>query len=165
MRNDIRGFSLTELMITIVIMSILLGIASLSFNTWQKKYAIENQAKEIMTGLSDLRMRAIHTKSNHVAVLSASPTTIAFRSYSAGEPVTLTTGRQISSKTLNYPISNNATSAVACGDIVINSRGYTFDNQTIYILPTNSGAAVDCLVISETRINLGRYNGTDCSFQ
>jgi hypothetical protein len=102
---------------------------------------------------------------------------IAFRRYSADEPVTLATGKQVVLKNLKYPISRNAIRSVVCGDIGFNTRGYSNDflpvmsggtfmsNQTIYILPAGTGAAIDCLVISDTRINLGRYNGTKCSFQ
>lgn len=169
----IKGFSLVELIVVIGIISIILSIVSINFSSWQKKYSIENQAKEMMADLSDLRMRAIQTKSNHVAVLSASPTMMTFKSYSSEEPVTLANGKPMFSKTLKYSISNNATSLVPCVDINFTTRGYTqsvpaggmFSNQTIYILPTGTGAAIDCLVISNTRINLGKYNGTDCSFR
>jgi len=176
MRISNRGFALLELIVVLVIMGILLSIAALNFHSWQIKHGIEGQAKEMLTDLSDLRGRAIQTKSNHVAVLSAEPDLLTIRRYADDEAVTLTSGTEIFRKRLKYPVSRlkaDGTTDVS-GDIGINSRGYTNDfivggsfisNQTLVILPLNTEAAYDCLVISQTRINLGKVNGTNCIFK
>ncbi len=176
MKSPTKGFALTELITVMVILGILLSIVSLNFSSWQKKYYIENQAKEMMADLNDLRMRAIQTKSNHVAVLSANPQLMTFRSYTSEEPVTLTTGREVFRKSLKYPVKRQKTggSLDVCGDIGITPRGFTQDfqvggtfqsNQTLVILPVGSSASLDCLVISDARINLGQNNGTGCVFK
>ena len=160
-----QGFALTELLVVLAILAILLGIVSLNFGTWQKKYYIENQAKEMMADFSNLRMSAIQTKNTYRAVLSANPQLITFRRYSTNEPVTSSTGIETFRKNLKYPISNNPTGAPACADFQVDPRGFTWIGETIYIQPTGTGAAVDCLVISTARVNLGQYNGTSCIFK
>lgn len=165
MKSQAKGFALTELIVVMLILGTLLSIVSLNFNQWQKKYYIENQAKELMGDLSNLRMSAIQTKNTYMAVLSANPQQITFRKYSTNEPVTTSTGVVTFTKNLKYPISNNPTGTPSCADIQIDPRGYTWSWQTIYIQPTGSGAAFDCLVVSTARINLGQYNGTSCTFK
>jgi prepilin-type N-terminal cleavage/methylation domain-containing protein len=161
-----QGFSLTELLVVITIMGVLLSIISINFSSWQKKYGIKGQAEEMLADLSSLRLNAIQSKSNYLAVLSANPKLMTFRQYSANETVSATTGTQTFSKTLKYAISNTPTGVPSCADIQVDQRGYTGAGwQTIYIQPTGSGAGFDCLVMSPGHINLGQYNGTSCTFK
>ena len=162
------------MMVVVVIMAILLSIGTLQFNTWQIKSSIDTQTRELLADLSDARLGAIQTKGNRTAILSA--TSAAFRSYTTNEPVTLTTGRQLFTKTLKNSImkakDNNGT-FVSCGNIGFNSVGFTNDfdntfssNQTIVAQPTGTAAVIDCLVVSTTMINVGKYiNGTGCVFR
>ena len=164
-RLHTSGFTLVEIVITIGIMAILFGIVSLNFNTMQKKYAIENQAKEIMADFSNLRMSAIQTKSTQMAVMSLNPKVISFRKYSSDTP-TASTGVLMATKYLKYAVSNNPTGTPACTDILFDQRGFSGAAwTTIYIQPVSSGAIFDCLVISPAHINLGQYNGTSCIFK
>jgi prepilin-type N-terminal cleavage/methylation domain-containing protein len=178
MKFNAKGFALIELIVVIVIIATVLSVVSINFSSWQKKYNIENQAKEMMSDLSDLRMRAIRTKSNHMALLSADPKLMTFRSYTSEERVNTTNGKEVFRKYLKYAVmrqkSDGSGTLVTSGDIGITSRGYTQDfqvggtfqsDQTLVILPAGSGASVDCLVISDARINLGQNNGTGCVFK
>lgn len=165
MKTNSSGFSLTELIVVIALISIMLSIVSLDFSRWIKKSAIENQTKEMMADLNDLRMQAIQTKSNQLAVLSLDPNLMTFRRYTSEEPVTTTTGVEFFRKNLKYQVSSSPTATASANDIKIDLRGYTWSWQTLYILPTGSGAIVDCLVISTARVNMGQYNGAKCVFK
>src|SRR5690349_17414691 len=114
MKLNSRGFTLTELIVVIGLIAILLSAVVLNFGSWQKKYYIENQAKEMMADINDLRMRAIQTKSSYLAVLSVDPKVMTFRSYTSEEPVALTTGKEVFRKNLKFPVSNNATGTPSC---------------------------------------------------
>lgn len=174
-----RGFALIELMVVIAIMGIILAIVSLNFNSWIKKSNIEAQTKELNSDFTDLRLRAIQTKRNHMAQIDA--TTITFCNYTAEEPVNRTNctvnppnpaqhGAYFT-KYLKYQITTNG------GDVGVNSRGLLTDffptisggtflsKQTIVINSSGTGASVDCLVLSDTRINMGTYDGTKCVFK
>ena len=160
-----KGFSLVELLIIIALMGILLAFATLNFNAWQRKYNIDGQVKEMVADFAEARMTAIHRKSNVMIALDTNQ--YVFRVYTTNETVGRTTGSAVFSKSLKYPI-------VKSGDIGFNSRGFTEDfvvggsfqsNQTITVPSTGVNPAVDCLVVSTARVNIGRMNGSNCEFK
>ncbi len=162
-----RGFALTELIIVIAIIGIIVAVVSLDFNSWMKKASIDAQTKELNSDISDMRLRAIQTKRTHMALID--PTRVTFCSYSAEETINRANCTAnppdparhgaYHSKFLKYQITTNG------GDIEVDSRGLTTDFQTIVVNPSGTGASVDCLVVSATRINMGTYDGTKCVFK
>jgi type IV fimbrial biogenesis protein FimT len=163
MKFNSHGFTMVEMLIVVVIMAILLSLATLQFNSMQAKSSIETQTRELLADLSDARLGAIQTKGSRTVILN--PTSAMFRSYTTNEPVTLTTGKLLFTKNFKNSIST-------AGNIGFNSNGFTNDfdntftsNQTISVQPSGTAAAIDCLVISMTKINLGKYNNGSCVFQ
>ncbi|HIJ80519.1 MAG TPA: prepilin-type N-terminal cleavage/methylation domain-containing protein [Desulfuromonadales bacterium] len=173
-----RGFTLIELIIVIVLIGIVIAAVSLDFNSWMKKASVDAQTKELNSDFSDLRMRAIQTKRNHMAIVETNK--ITFCSYSSEEPVNPANctanppnpalhGAYFT-KFLKYQITFS-------GDVGVNSRGMLNDffpamsggtfnsNQTIVVLPSGTGASVDCLVLSDTRSNMGTFDGTKCVYK
>jgi prepilin-type N-terminal cleavage/methylation domain-containing protein len=162
MKNN-RGFSLIELVVVIGLIAILSGVVTINFNSWQKKYAIEGQVKEMLIDLTDARMRAIATKQQHTVFLN--PTSYTFQRYSSESD---TVGTQIFSKTLKYPMQNFSSctySAFSDTPVVIDASGYTSSRMTIAVGIGLSDPAYNCLALSTARVNMGKINGNNCEFK
>ncbi len=164
--NSSKGFSLTELIIVIFLISTVLAIATLNFNHWQRKYNIEAQVKEMLSDLTAVRQMAIQTKKEHEIILN--PKMISVRRYNDESD---TTGTVVFSRNLNYTIQKFSEGTLSSfSDTIsrINSRGYTIradHNMTIAVGVGLGEPAYDCLVIHWARTNVGKIHGNSCDFQ
>ena len=159
-----RGFSLVELMVVIAIIGIILAVTTINYGSWMRKYGVEAQIKEMHNDLSNIRVKAIQSKMRHDVVFS--PNNFVFRRFSTEGDVL---GTQVFRKDLKYPIqyvTGGALQNFAADLMTINTRGYTFNLYTI-VIPGQPDASTDCLVVSTTRVNMGKYNATtqNCSFK
>lgn len=167
-KSDRSGFSLIELIITIAIMGIVMGIATLNFQAWQKKNNMEAQLRQIYVDLNEARTNAFTQKKSYRIIFQ--PSSYVMKSYSTeNEPKS--SGRTIANKTLKYGLtSKNTTGTSLAVDITdrfveFNSRGFTSNLFTVIMNPLTADSVLNCLVIYETRINLGKINGTACEFK
>lgn len=145
-----QGFTLIELLIVIAIMGILLSIGTFQFSSYSKKSSIESQTRLLYGDMMEMRSKAMYEKRNLGIRLAAS----SYKIYSS-EVMTV---NPIQTVNLNTPITyNNGT------DIIYDSRGMleSADNTTICINSTNE-ASVDSIVVSMTRITIGKKTGANC---
>jgi len=166
-----NGFSLIELIVTIAIMAILSTIGTLAFNTWQVKSRIEAQTHEMFTDISEARTSAFTRKKYYGIVFQ--PTSYVMKTYSSEvefkyNPDAVANGVVVASKSLKYGITK-ADADITDTPIIFDTSGFaTGVNNfgfTIYINPTSAAAAVNCLVISAARVNIGKVNGSTCEFK
>ena len=168
------GFSLIELVVTISIMGILMTIATLSFNSFQKKSQFESQVREMYADLADARTRAFTQKQVHGIVFK--PNSYDMKSYSSEAEYKYTSdavanGVVLLSKSLKYGITKtNTTTAFTDTNsaILFDTTGFTTTATgfTIVVNPVTVSPNLNCLVISASRVNMGKWNATStkCEF-
>lgn len=155
MNMDQRAFSLIELIVIMGIMTILLSIATLSFNQWSRKAAIEAQTRVLLSDLTGARLEAVSGKQRRSIVLN--PDSYSLKNYSSADESSTGGGTIVYTKILKYPIASM--SGVFSGNhVVFNTRGFVEipPYPTIRTIPSYSGAAFDCIVISAARNNIGK---------
>ncbi len=150
-----RGFTLVELMIVIAIMGTLLAIATLNWNEMQTKAAIESQIKTLHADLMEVRLQALYSKTARCVTISSQE----YKAYASTD----TSATPVATRKLRYPIVWNG----AGTKLTFDAQGLTSNERSMCILPTNdttvvNSAAVDSIVVSPARINLGWRNGGDC---
>ena len=150
--ND-DGFTIVELVVVVGIFTILLSIATMEFNKYSTKSAIESQTKAMYADLMTLRSDALFRKQRRAVKI----TSTSFSIY----PSELATGTPLQTRTLAYP--------VVLGDLpdplVFNSRGMIeglVSGEGICIEPVGNLGAVDSILIETTRMHIGKRNGSDC---
>jgi prepilin-type N-terminal cleavage/methylation domain-containing protein len=156
-----RGFSLVEQIIVIAIIGIGLAAATLNFNQWMQKANIEKQTKELFTDLNEARLNSIYMKKRHSIVFQ--PNSYVFKEYSSLNEDREDGGRVVASRNVANQMTKVTGSTIADRIIEFNIRGFTYDVDTVRINPSYSGAAYDCIVISEARTNLGRIEKSGSS--
>ena len=172
-KSGSSGFSLIELIVTMAIMSIILGIATLNFRSWVVKNNKEAQIREIFVDLNEARTNAFTQKRPYWIVFQ--PNSYVMKSYtSATAPVptnatAVTSGTTIKTKNLTYGLTNAGASIVNT-PVIFDTTGITFNWFTIFVNPYNTDpskepATANCIVISTARINMGKINGTACEFK
>ena len=157
------GFSLIELIITIAIIGIALSIGTLNFNQWMLKSRVEAQVKQMVSDISELRIRALTMKQRHSVTLDA--TSYTFKSYSS-ENQTKFNGNTIAGGTHNvtYGLKKTPTGSNYGGEVFqIYENGMLSDLPATVFLDYNGSAATDCLIISTARVNPGKKSGATCN--
>lgn len=168
------GFTLLELIITISIMGILMATATLSFNSFQKKSRFDSQMKAMFADLADARTRAFTQKKVHGIIFQ--PNSYVMKSYSSEVEYKFTAdavanGVVLMSKSLAYGITKTNTTTAFTGTnsaILFDTTGFTTTATgfTVVVNPVNVSPSNNCVVISASRVNMGKWNATTtkCEF-
>ncbi len=160
-----RGLTLIELIVIITIMTILLAIAGVQYHQWQIRYGIESQVRQLYSDLIGARVEAMQQNELYIVRIESSNSYAVYRdendnsTYDAGTDTKI---EKYSRSGLKYPIKWSDGNVL---EFTMNERGLI--NQNLSLRVTNkdgslSNAEYDCLNITRTRINLGKYNGTKC---
>ncbi len=159
------GFTLVELVLVVVIMATLLSLATLSFNSMQRKSNTERYTREFFSDLNTARSDSIFRKTRHSIAINATADGYSFKQYSSANEDRTSGGTVLFTKTIPLTLSKENGNSAADQVFQFDTLGYTAtpaDNDTIRINPVGTGAIVDCVIISASRTNLGRMEGTNC---
>jgi prepilin-type N-terminal cleavage/methylation domain-containing protein len=169
MRADMNsnGFSLLELIVTMAIMGILFGIATLSFFDWQRKSQIERQTREMHTDINSARMESIFRKTRHRVTFQ--PSSYVLRRYSSDNE-NYAAGTIINSRNVAYQLTRELGGDISDYSVEFDARGlltganFSSPNLILRVNPVASGSSFDCIIIHVARTNMGRMkdDGTSC---
>jgi len=150
--GNARGFTIVELVVVVGILTILLSIATMQFNSYSTKSAIESQTRTVLTDLVAVRNEALFQKRRRAVKL----TSTSFWVYSSAA----TTGTPVQRKTLRHPVLL----AGLPDPLVFNGRGIIegIDSGAICIEPAGNAGVIDSIVLGTTHLQTGKRNGTEC---
>lgn len=143
-----RGFTLVELIVVMALISILLTIGAIQFNSYTTKGKIESQIKMMQSDLAEARVQALFQKRPRAVVITGSQ----FSLYSS----LATSGSPVLQKTLDYPVQSNGTGAINFDASGLLSNVGT--GRSICLSVGNNPATIDSIVFSTTRIYSGKWN-------
>lgn len=152
MRQD--GFTLIEMVIAMAIMALLLGIATLSFNSMVKNGVVDSQMKGLSADLMSVRSQAMYEKRGRTVMVSATGFSVYYSDAMA-------TPLQI--KVLPAPVNPAALQVDfdEWGGATLNNDS-SITEGAICVQGTN-GAGIDSIVISRSRIQMGKLKGAGCT--
>lgn len=164
---DVRGMTLIELLVVMTAVAIIVIGAGYEFSGWQSRYKVEAQVKEMYGDLMDMRLRAMQKSRMYFIHLDSAFDTQYSIYKDDGDGIsniaTDTIVNDLSRTGLEYPVRFNG--GVTPMDIEADSRGIISLNRSIWLVRpdgTTFGADeadYDCVVVSLTRINMGKYDG------
>jgi prepilin-type N-terminal cleavage/methylation domain-containing protein len=165
-----RGFSLMELIIVLGILGILMGIVGFYGHDMLVRSQVENQTRELFSDLMYARVSALQRNRVFFVTLAANQYAIyedTFPAPDGNESPDLGAGqdRLVMQKTTSYALATSSTmtffSFTACGTC---DHLVSVPTNMIHIVSTTA-PSFDCIILSTTRILMGKWNGTDCTPQ
>ena len=158
MKNS-EGFSLVELIVVISILAILITTATLGWDSMKRKQAIEDQIRTLFADMMSVRSEALYTKRDRSVVVTGN----SFKVYSSSVII----GTPLSAKSFKYNFTFKPVGTSL--DVTFDTSGLmTGSPGSVCVDPYNDlteqiDAAVDSIIISQGRINLGkRDEGGQC---
>jgi len=155
MKNN-TGVTLLELIIVVSIIGILVVVLGFSYQGWTANYKVESQTKELYADLMHARLRAIHRNRKHFVKLENTRYTIYEDTNEDGDADTSEI-LPAYPKNLDCSITWNGSGNKTTFD----TGGLLTSLRTIHVT-SNIEADYNCIVLSRSRINIGKWDGASC---
>ena len=158
-----QGITLVELLVVVSIVAILVIALGFEFRGWMGKYKVESQIKEMYVDVMNTRARAMQRNRFHMIVFTANTYTI-YEDMNENEAVDAGEILPAYPKTLD----NYTMVWTGAGDTI------TFNTRGLLIPPTRTGRILtgvdtdydyDCIVVLDTKTNMGKWNGAVCQIK
>ena len=177
--SELGGFTLIELLIVIAIIGILATVAGFEVNNWITRYRVEAQVKDMFADMSSARQRAMQRNVQYLVVLSTNGYLICEdrngNNVCETPAETTDSTRTLSKDNLrfqfNWDLGDSANTVVMDKKGMMSPALITqkpFSGSIWLVKPgaepiwKPSEVDTDCLSIHETRIRIGKFNGTTC---
>ena len=160
MRQD--GVTLTELLVVISIIGILTVALGFSYRGWMGNYRIETTTKQLYSDLMEARTRAMARNMMHFVTLATRSYQIFEDTDGDNEPGAGDTAIQgyADPKAVQYDLSWTGDA-----DIIFNTRGLSASPATNTVslnIPSDANPDYDCVLVQESRIQMGKMSGGVC---
>jgi prepilin-type N-terminal cleavage/methylation domain-containing protein len=145
---DERGFTLLELMMVVVIISVMAALAVPQMSRWFSKKDLDGAARELFTTMQQTRLEAIKRNEEiRITFTTSSPYTYTVRTQVTG--ITLTTKTLPAHMTFD---AANFTSALGLGSTITgySSRGLALQSGSIDIVSSDAPASSNTRTITVT---------------
>ena len=149
MVREIKGFTLSEIIIVIFIIGLLAAIAIPRFQTWKEKYSVKSETRTVYSLLEKYRNYAFTRKSDIEIEVNRNQIEVKDSS----------TNNTLEEIELKHPILNSSNSSSF--SIKISRRGTFYPNTSIHIV-SNVNTTPNCLTVTINSIRLGNWNGRNC---
>lgn len=178
---DNRGVTLTELIVVISVVGILASALGFSYIDWMGKYKVEKATKELYSDLMNVRCMAMTRNRDHFADFNFPAPPAGYGTYRIAEDtngdcegdadadgIIDASGHTFLPsfpKTVEYPITFASRIINFDKRGIVQPRGQALGGTICFF--TDSDPDYDCIVISPTRINMGKLtkqisNGGEC---
>ncbi len=157
-----RGVTLIELLIVVMIVGILAVSLGFSYAGWVGSYKVEKQTKEIYADLMTARMMAMERSLSYFADFPAGTAYRIVEDTNENSAINVEAGDTVLPafpKTVEHV--HNANGFGIPLTIEFDKRGLSSPLRTIWIVH-EADPDYDCIVISSTRINMGKMSGSTC---
>jgi len=152
-----RGLTLVELMVVLAILVILAGFALPGLREWKQKYDIETAMRQLYVALNEARMRAFNDKRTCGLVWEKKPVSVIKLCCDSDGDGEIEDEEELWRKDLKVALETNIVNAYC----TFSHKGFSNTvGRFYYVVETN--ADYDCIIISKTRIKMGKQNGDHC---
>ncbi len=154
MQKREKGLTLIELIVVITILSILFTIAAMKYSRWIRKTSIENDTKQIFALLNEARAKAFIEK-RVCGVLFSNKEARLVCDTDMDNSIT------DEAKSINrVTLKNNFAKTLPYARFEIDGTASILG--TIYVTDISSNPNYSCISISQTRIKMGKWDGSSC---
>lgn len=158
-----KGFTLIELMIVMAVVGILAVALGFTYEGWMGRYKVEKATKDLYSDLMTARVNAMTRQRTFFMTLNAanysmSADTNDSEALDAGD-----TPQFPAPKTVEYPLLWNGAAPV--NEVIsFDKRGIMTNWGTVSLSVSASvDPDYDCIIIAQTRINMGKMTGVTCN--
>lgn len=157
MKND--GFTLVELAVVLVLIATLMSMGVPAYSSWKGRHGIESQTLLLSSDLELARMKAYTEKLPYRVRWGSSPFSSYVVGYDANNDGDFDDAgdRVLLRRNLDQPLTGGAATSAT-----FNGRGFCTALTTVRPQAATT-AGSDCVVISRTRIKVGKWDGSSCN--